>query len=119
VNAETEEASWPKPFCELICAHLGCPVAQYETALFRAALSRHCYPLARWLFWRKPSFFREDLDLIRELAFVRSNDIFFSELNRFYGRNLRDKNPWRKGFGIRLSGKRLIRLKNAALASSE
>lgn len=109
---------WQNSFRDLVCAYLDCPPPLYEVALFRAALSRHCYPIARWLFWRNPGFFREDLDVIRELATVRSNDLFLSELNRFYGRNLRDKNRWRKWFGIRLSGKRLIKIKNRALEQS-
>jgi hypothetical protein len=55
-------------------------------------------------------FFREDLGLIGDLATARSHAEVLTELNRFYGRNVRDRNRLRKSFSLRVSGKRVLRL---------
>ncbi len=80
--------------------------------VFFKALPFWAIPIAKWLLLRDPSIFREDFEAIREIAGVKTAGIFKSEMNRFHGRNIRDKGWIRGTLGIRLSAKRLIRLKN-------
>ncbi len=90
--------------------------------VFRKAVSWHAVLISQWLLKRDPSLFREDFEAIREIANVKSAGVFKNEINRFYGRNVRDKGWLRGRLGVRLSAKRLIRLKNQVVfhkASSE
>ncbi len=57
-----------------------------------------------------PLFFREDTDFIRDVGTATSRGEVICELNRFYGRNMRDRNWLRRVFFLRLSGKRVLRI---------
>jgi hypothetical protein len=65
-----------------------------------------------------PGFFYEDAGLIADLASASSHAEVLSELNRFYGRNVRDRNWLRKTFSLRISGKRVLRLSRRVFGSS-
>jgi hypothetical protein len=103
---------WPVCFAEAFCRYYGCSLDQFELYLFWRGLYRHAYPLARLVFRSHPEFFHEDFDVIREIGPMRDPEVFRMEMSRFYGRNVRDKNWLRKTFSIRVSAKRLIRIKN-------
>lgn len=107
--------AWPQTFKEAYCEKFHCRDADYERAVFRPCLYRHALPLANLILSKKPSFFQEDFDLIREIGNIDNADKFRSEINFFYGRNLRDKNRLRRLLRIRLSAKRLLKLKNEVL----
>ncbi|HYE31716.1 MAG TPA: hypothetical protein VEH27_09825 [Methylomirabilota bacterium] len=100
-------------FKKAVCTHYGCSDEQYEERLFWKALYWHAKLPAR-LFWgKRDSFFKEDLELLRELAPVTDNEVFRAELNRYHGRNRRRHGPWiRQAFGIRVSGRKLLKIKN-------
>lgn len=97
-------------FKSLVCEHLACSSEQYEQQLFRHCLHWHVVPLARVLARWNPAFFYEDSGLIADLASANSHEEVLTELNRFYGRNVRDRNWLRKTFSLRISGKRVLRL---------
>jgi hypothetical protein len=103
---------WPKSFKHAYCEKFGCPDEAYETEVFWRGLYRHALPFAWWIYPKNAEFFQEDIDLIREVGFMNNPDTFRSEINFFYGRNLRDRNWLRRTFCIRLSAKRLLKLKN-------
>ncbi len=103
---------WRGTFRECFCDHFHCQVEDFERLVFQKAVPWHASLIARWLFARDPQLFREDFEAIREIANVKSAGVFKTEINRFYGRNVRDKGWVRGTFGIRLSAKRLIGLKN-------
>jgi hypothetical protein len=97
-------------FRQLFTERFGCSAEEFEERVFWRALFRHALPFA-WLISRlKPSFFREDYDLLREVATARNTGEVVSELNRFYGRNARDKSVLRTELHLRVSGKRVLRL---------
>ena len=81
-----------------------------ERQLFTRCLHRHARPFAPLLALLRPEFFREDEGFICDLATARSREEVLTELNRFYGRNVRDRNWLRKLFSLRVSGKRVQRL---------
>ena len=87
----------------------------YEDKVFWRSLHLHSIPLAFLIYLRNPMFFREDFEFLHEIGGVDDPDTFKSELNRFHGRNVRDKSWLRRTFSIRISGKRLIRFKNKVL----
>jgi len=118
MDTQPPSPGWPKSFKEAFCDKYQCPAELYEKKVFWRCLYRHALPAAALIFWCKPDFFREDFDLIREIDQMRSPDVFRSELNFFYGRNMRDKNWIRRAFYIRLSGKRLLKLKGLLFGSS-
>jgi hypothetical protein len=97
-------------FKALFCRQFHCSQEEYEQQLFRRTLNRHAFPFASVLAKVDPDFFREDRDLIRDMATAASHREVVAELNRFFGRNLRDRNWLRKWFSLRISGKRVLRL---------
>ncbi len=97
-------------FRQLFSERYGCEQAQFEERVFKACLFRHSIPFVAVLRRWKPGIFREDYDLARELATTRNTGEVVSELNRFYGRNAREKGFWRTTCYFRISGKRVLRL---------
>ena len=97
-------------FKSLYCQHYACALEDYDRRLFRSCLHRHALPFASILRRFRPAFFREDLDFIRDVGAASSRSEVICELNRFYGRNMRDRNWMRRLFGLRLSGKRVLRI---------
>ncbi len=110
-----EPVSWPKTFKEACCDYFHCSPEAYELKVFWRALYRHALPVAFFLYRKNPEFFKEDFELIRELGSINKPSLFTAELNFFHGRNVRDRTWLRADCSIRISGKRLIRLKNQAL----
>ncbi len=99
-----------KSFETLFCEHYKCPVDEFEDRIFWTCLYRHAVPVAK-LVWRvQPAFFMEDRSFLRDLGPATSRGEVLCELNRFYGRNVRDRNWLRKRLAIRISGKRVLRL---------
>jgi hypothetical protein len=107
----TDDGKWAKPFKDAFCQRFRCPPDRYEAAAFRRCLFLHALPFAPLLQRLDPAFFSEDLDLIREVGPMTDPELFRSEINYFYGRNLRDKSWIRNVLRMRISGNRLIRLK--------
>jgi hypothetical protein len=108
--AQVKSARNAKNFRALFCECFGCTPQQYEHQLFSHSLHRHAVPFARLLARLSPEFFREDVGFICDLATAHSRSEVLTELNRFYGRNVRDQNWFRKTFLLRVSGKRVQRL---------
>ena len=96
-------------FRQLFSDKWGVGAEQFERKLFRTCLFRHAVPFA-WLLQKwNGNFFREDYELLREIATARNTDEVICELNRFFGRNARDKNFLRTMFYLRISGRRVLR----------
>lgn len=97
-------------FRQLFSERSGVTADQFECKLFRKCLFRHALPFA-WLIQRwHPQFFREDFEMLRDVASAHNTDEVICELNRFFGRNARDKNFLRTAFYLRISGKRVLRI---------
>jgi hypothetical protein len=105
-------------FRQLFCNATGCRPAEFEKRMFRKCLFRHAAPLA-WFIRDKAAFFREDLEMLRDIASARTTQEVISELNRFYGRNRRDKSILRTQFFIRISGKRVLRTYRQLVAEED
>jgi hypothetical protein len=99
-------------FRRLFSQAFGCPPEQFEQRMFRKTLFRHAIPFF-WFIRDRGAFFREDLEMLRDIASARTTPEVICELNRFYGRNHRDKNFVRTSFFIRVSGKRVLRIYRA------
>ena len=111
-----EPSLWPATFKEAFCAKYRIRKEDFERKVFWRIMNRHALLFALLIYKWRPNFFREDFYLIREAGEMRNPQLFTQELNYFHGRNARDKNWFRAGLGIRVSGKRLIRLKNKVVA---
>jgi hypothetical protein len=107
-----------REFKSLFCQRFGCLNEDYEETLFWKCLHRHAIPFALILRKIDPEFFREDFDFIRELGHATSRDEVIGELNRFYGRNVRDQSWTRKHLFIRISGKRVLKIQRQVFACS-
>ena len=105
------DGAWPKPFKDAFCERFRCGPEEYEVALFWRCIPRHALPLVAWVLRRNPRFFSEDLDLIREVGGMTNPELFKNEINYYHGRNLRCKSWLRTTFKVRVSGKRLMRIK--------
>lgn len=106
----------PDTFQTVFCREFDCPPEAFEEQVFWKCLPSHAKIVARLLMGRRETFFREDFGLIREIASVACRDVVITELNRFHGRNLRDKNWARRLFKIRISGGKLRKLSVNLLA---
>lgn len=104
-------------FRQLFSQTFRCAPGDFEKRVFRKTLFPHAR-LLLWFFRNKEQFFREDLEMLREVATSRNTEEVIAELNRFYGRNKRDKSFLRTGFFIRVSGKRVLRLYRMVAALS-
>ena len=90
----------------------GCSPDEFENQMFSRTLFRHTVLFA-WLIRDKTKFFREDLEMLRDIASAHNTAEVISELNRFYGRNRRDNSLLRTNFFIRVSGKRVLQIYRA------
>ena len=106
-------------FRQLFSSEHNCKPGEFEKRVFRMCLFPHALPFAGILRRINANFFREDLDLLRELATAKNTDEVICELNRFYGRNRRDKNRIRTDLFFRISGKRVLRLYREVARSVE
>lgn len=103
---------WGKTFREAFCESFACPAASFEREVFWLCLHRHGSLLGKFLFASHPEWFKEDIEFIHEIGSVGHPAVFKNELNRFHGRNVRDRSWLRGTFHIRVSAKRIIQLKN-------
>jgi hypothetical protein len=103
---------WPRTFKQAVCQSLRIAPEKYAKTVFRRCLYRHAWVFALLIHRLNPDYFEEDFSIINDLAEIRDPAIFTSELNYFFGRNRRDKRWFRTSFAIRVSAKRIIRLKN-------
>lgn len=107
VKTGSSELHMGEDFKTAFCRNYRCKPADYEHACFKKNLFPHAR-LCYWLFTgNNRDFFREDFDLLRELATVSCPDTFRYEVNRFYGRNVREKRFLRRVMKIRLSGRKI------------
>ena len=106
-------------FRQLFCQKYELAPEQFERELFRRTLFRHSVPLISLLEWWKPEIFREDRDLVHEVASCRSRGEVVSELNRFYGRNRRVGGFWRNSLLCRVSGKRVLQIYRSLVGEYE
>ena len=103
---------WNQTFRERFCEQYRCSTTDFAEAVFWRCVHWHAWLPARFLYRRDPSLFKEDIDFIHELGGIRDPLIFKAELNRFHGRNVREKGWIRGSFHIRVSARRVITLKN-------
>ena len=97
-------------FRQLFSAKWGVGAEQFERKLFYKCLFRHALPFA-WLLQKcDKDFFREDFEMLRDVASARNTDEVICEVNRFFGRNARDKSFLRTVLFLRVSGKRVLRV---------
>jgi hypothetical protein len=112
-DAKEQGRYWPQTFRERVCEQFGCDSSRFEEAVFWRCLHRpHGWIFASLLFKKNREIFKEDLDFIHELGGVTDPLIFKNEVNRYHGRNVRERGWIRGTFAIRVSGKRVMRLKN-------
>ena len=101
-------ALWSRSFKEAFCQKHRCSSDDYEQKVFWKSLYRHAVPITYLIYSMAPDFFKEDFDVIKEIGSVIDPKVFTMEIDRFYGRNVREKSWLRRVFLIRISGKRLV-----------
>jgi hypothetical protein len=104
-----------KSFRTAFCEQFNCSPDEFEETLFWKSLNFHAKLLAPLLWKWRGTFFKEDFELVREVAAISCRETFVTELNRFHGRNMRDKNWLRRTFGIRISAGKLNKLNKQLL----
>jgi hypothetical protein len=96
-------------FRQLFSEKWGVEAEQFEGKLFYKCLFRHALPFV-WLLQKcDKNFFHEDFGMLRDVASARNTDEVICEVNRFFGRNARDKSFLRTVLFLRVSGKRVLR----------
>jgi hypothetical protein len=97
-------------FQDRFCSRHRIPRDQFNDLLFRKGLFLHARLLAPIATRLWPNFFAEDLQFIQEIANVTCPDIVHFEINRFHGRNVREKRWMRRVARIRMSGRKLQKI---------
>jgi hypothetical protein len=97
-------------FRQLFSEKWGVDAKEFECRLFRKCLFRHALPFAALIERVDPDFFKEDYEMLRDVASARTTEEVICELNRFFGRNARDRSFWRPNFYLRISGKRVLQI---------
>src|SRR4029079_12814438 len=97
-------------FKTLFCKRFQCSDPEFERQLFARCLHWHARLLSPIIARLSSRFFQEDLGFSGDLSTAASHGEVITELNRFYGRNVRDRNWFRKSLSLRISGKRVLRL---------
>ena len=97
-------------FRQLFSEKWGMAAEQFERKLFYRCLFRHALPFAWLLQICDKNFFREDFEMLRDVASARNTDEVICEVNRFFGRNARDKSFLRTALFLRVSGKRVLQM---------
>jgi hypothetical protein len=100
-------------FRQLFSEKWGVDAKEFERRLFRKCLFRHALPIAGLIERVDPDFFKEDYEMLRDVASARTTEEVICELNRFFGRNARDRSFWRPNFYLRISGKRVLQIYRA------
>ena len=100
-------------FRQAFCQKYAVPDDDYTQKVFRLSLHLHARPLAKIISWVLPHHFEEDFAAIQELATITDIRCFEPEVGRFRGRNQRSKSFLRRHLKMRVSGRRLIKLKDS------
>jgi hypothetical protein len=108
---------WPCTFKEAYCAYFRCSPECYERNLFRRGLYRRGWALALLIHCFAPGYFGEDMELIREVGEVRDPSLFNYELNVFKGRIQREDKWLKRAWGVRVSGRRIARIRDRILTA--
>ena len=107
-------ATWSAPFRELCCETLGWSENSYAERVFWNCLYPHAIPIA--FAWGTSSrIFAEDFQSIEQLGLARSDSEFRREISDFRYSLVREAWFARKNLRLRLSVKRLARLKAKVL----
>ena len=106
---------WAETFAEAYCRRFRCSRESYPRNFFWRALQWRARPFAFLVLRLRPDWFREDFEVIAELAGARNHEVFKHDVNLFHARNLRHGGFLRRVLGWRISGKRLLRIKNHVL----
>ena len=109
---EQGQQQWKSTFRERFCEAYKCAPDEFEEKVFWRCLHRHAWIFAKFLYRSDPKIFKEDIEFIHEIGSVTNPYMFKSELNRYHGRNVRERGWLRGTFVIRVSARRVITLKN-------
>jgi len=102
--------TWAKSFREAYLSQFGCADVAFEMDLLKRGLHQRALPFAWAIRAFVPAFFEMELHTLRFLGNARSSEEFRAELDSYRSEYRRHGGILRNGFGIRLSGKRLMRV---------
>lgn len=98
-------------FREQAMAQWDCDEAAYERRVFWHVLPRIALPLAAVIRLFQRDYFARDFALIRELGQTRDATEFHVLIAQFRDDTLREAGWFRRTFRLRVSGRRLLRLR--------
>jgi hypothetical protein len=99
-----------KTFRNLFCERFGCSEEAFESAVFSRCLYPHARPMADLLRRWAPGYFRDDLEMLRQLGSVGSSAELNWELSNYFYQKRADQGFLRRVGRVRLSRRRLRRL---------
>ena len=106
----------PETFSEAYCRQFPCRPEHFDEKVFQASLRWPIRLVAPVIRYFSPNFFQEDFETIRELGSVTDRGIFVMDVSFLHGRHQRDKRWLRKSMGVRVSGRKLMRLWNRSFS---
>ena len=97
-------------FQQLFCERFQCSTEAYQKKIFWMCLHHRAFPLAGLVYLLHRGFFTKDFDLIGQLGVTESQREFQQEIEDYSYHIKAYGNLLQRGFRVRLSGKRLMRL---------
>ena len=113
---QKEPSIWRKSFREAFCERFQCEESAFERKVFWRTLHWPGLPIAIFLFIFRRDYFSADFELIREIAPMRYPYLFMAQMNHFHARSIRSHDWLRRKGIVRISGQRMIKLKNRVFA---
>jgi hypothetical protein len=108
---QSSERTFRKAFCE----KYGCPEEAFEKRIFWQCLYRRSILLTWLIYIFSPKYFWWDFQAIRSLGSAQSEQEFLHAINRLWGLTQKGGSPLRNFFRVRLSGNKLIALRDEVL----
>jgi len=102
---------WPKDFRTLYCEQHGCAPEEFDNHLFWRALYPHALLFAPVIRWLAPNFFRLDYETIDRVGQTYDGREFAQDLDRYAFLNTGLHSILRTLFLVRISGRKLVRLR--------
>lgn len=106
----------PVSFKQAVCLCLGCGEDQYERQVFRRVMTRRARLVGFFISWFYPEFHFQERLLIRQAGQAQSLKEIQLDID-FYRHKYVVSSKRRDNFGLRLSGKRLMRFARKVFAS--
>jgi hypothetical protein len=118
-SAAEYRREWDKTYRQLFCHARRCSLSSFERRVFWHCLYRPSWPIALLIHIFNPRYFDGDKNVIQRLGDTKNDDDFLNEVISYQRRTRLEIGTWRVKWRIRISGQRLLELKDEIIRKDE